>query len=74
MKAVDELVQFESNLSKEDQETISKDFNDLIRDSPKTQVAARRTKTIIAKASDETKSGFRELTVDILRGLFQYIL
>ena len=55
----------ESALSAPEQELMSKSLDDIVRDTPATQVAAARFKKFLPKAGKEIAEGVRSLVVDI---------
>ena len=65
LKAAQELTDLNEDLSPEEREILKKSFDDIIRDTPKTPVAATRFKRLIAKAGPVVAEGFRKILVDI---------
>ena len=66
LKAAKEWVDERDELSLEEQEMLKKDFDDIIRDTPQTEVAANRVKRLITKAGKPATEAFRRLFVDIV--------
>ncbi len=52
-------------LSTEERETLKRSFDDLIVESPRTQLAAMRFKKLLPKIGQQVGSAFRDLLVDI---------
>jgi hypothetical protein len=52
-------------LSPEERETLKKSFDDLIVESPKTQLAAMRFKKLLPKVGPQIGGALRDLLVDI---------
>src|SRR5712692_2606468 len=59
--AARELISEAENFKPEQRESLSKSLDDLIRDSPGTQVAAIRFKKFISKAGKETADALRKI-------------
>jgi hypothetical protein len=59
-----ELIQ-ELELSQEDKDTLEGTIDDLVTDSPKTQVAAMRFKRLVLKAGHGMLQVFRDILVDV---------
>ena len=54
------------DLSAEEKETLKKSFDDLIVDSPKTQLAAIRFKKLLPKVGQQVGGALRDLLIDIV--------
>jgi hypothetical protein len=65
LQAAQDLATVVENLSLEEKAQLRKSLDDLIRDTPQTQVAAMRFKQLMVKAGTATASAFRELLIDI---------
>ena len=53
-------------LSAEERETMKKSFDELIAESPKTQLAAMRFKKLLPKVSSQIGGALRDLLVDVI--------
>lgn len=60
-----ELAEEMENLSAEEKKLLSKSIDDLITDSPRTELAATRFKKILLKVGEPAARALRELIVDI---------
>ena len=60
-----ELIDILQGLSEEERQALSAGFDDLIRDTPRTGVAAMRVKTALAKVGREGGSALRDILVAI---------
>jgi hypothetical protein len=65
LTAARELISEAENLKPEEKELLSKSLDDLVRDTPGTQVAAIRFKKFISKAGKETADALRKIIVDV---------
>jgi hypothetical protein len=65
LKAAQELTDLLEDLSPEEREILKKSFDDIVRDTPQTTVAATRFKKLVAKAGKVAAEQLRELVVDI---------
>ena len=65
LKAARELTDLLKELSPEERETLKKSFDDIVRDTPQTTVAANQIKRIAAKLGKAAAKQLRELVVDI---------
>lgn len=74
IQTIKELFEFEVNLTDEDREILSMNFDDLIKDKPRTHVAALKTKSILSKATEGTKQAFRNITIDIISEVAKKVL
>ena len=66
LKAAQELADELDSLSAEERSLLKKSLNDIVRDTPKTTVAATRFKRLVAKAGKSAADGFRDILVDVL--------
>lgn len=66
IEATKELMQLELKLSDDDLTALSTDIYSLVTDSPRTQVAAVKFKSILAKAGTVTASAVKDILVDII--------
>jgi hypothetical protein len=66
MNAAKELIAEEGRLSAEEKEVLSKSVDDLVRDTPSTQVAVTRFKKFLPKAGREVAEGVRSVLVGIV--------
>jgi len=53
-------------LTEDERELLKKSLDDLVRDTPQTNVAGLRVKKLMAKAGRETASAMRDIIVDVL--------
>lgn len=65
LKAARELTDLLEELSSEEREALKKSFDDIVRDTPQTKVAATQFKRLIAKVGKIAAEQLRELVVDI---------
>jgi hypothetical protein len=65
LEAARQLALEEERLTTEEREQLAQSLNDLIVDTPRTQLAAARFKKLLTKASSETASAMRDIVVDI---------
>jgi hypothetical protein len=61
-------------LDKNDRNVLSKSIDDLVRETPGTQVAAVRFKKLMKKVGGATADGFRSILVDVLSEAVKKIL
>jgi hypothetical protein len=66
LQAAQELSDELDNLSEAEKETVKECLDDLVRDTPRTVVAAVKYKKLIAKAGEEAEERFDDLLADIL--------
>jgi len=65
LKAAQELADEAENLTPAERDILKQSLDDLIRDTPNTQVAALRFKKLAAKAGDVILGGLRDIMVDV---------
>ena len=65
LKAAKELTDLLEELEPEEREILKKSFNDIVRDTPQTTVAATRFKRLAAKAGKVAADGLKDILVDI---------
>jgi len=65
LKAAQELTDELDSLSPEEREALKKSFDDIVRDTPQTKVAATQFKRLVAKVGKIAAEQLRELVVDI---------
>jgi len=65
LEAARELALELDQLSDDEREQLQAALPDLVRDVPRTQVAAGRFKRLVAKAGGEAATAFREILVDV---------
>lgn len=65
IKAAQDLSDELEKLSPNDKDTLKKSIEDIIRDTPQSQVAAIRFKKLVLKAGSEAATAFRQILVDI---------
>lgn len=66
IKAAHELAQELENISEEEKEILSKSIDDMIKDTPRTELATMRFKKILSKAGKTAIEAFRIILVDII--------
>ncbi|MHA7964949.1 DUF2321 domain-containing protein [Paenibacillus sp. CAU 1782] len=66
LKAAEELAELFEELSDEDRKILTTSLNDLVRDTPRSQVAALRFKKIVAKAEEHIGVAFRDILLDVV--------
>jgi hypothetical protein len=65
LQAARDLTNELGGLNETEKEALSKSFDDLVRDTPQTQVAAIRLKRLLPKIGREGAAALRDLLVDI---------
>ncbi len=65
LKAAQDVVNEDPNLTDAQKVTLNESVNDLVHETPRTPIAAKRYKTLVGKAAKETAKVLRELLVDI---------
>ena len=65
LKAAQELTDLQEELEPEEREILKKSFDDIVRDTPQTKVAATQIKRLLLKVGKPVAELFRELVVDI---------
>lgn len=66
LSAARELLEEDTQLTDEEREQLDKSLDDLIRDSPQTELAARQFKRLAAKAGSETATGLKAILVSVV--------
>jgi hypothetical protein len=66
LKAAQELAEELDGLSKEERQTLAASLDDLVRESPRTTLAATRFKRIAGKAGKGAADAFKEILVGVL--------
>lgn len=66
LQAARDLTQELDGLTPTEKEALSKSLDDLVKDTPQTQVAATRFKKLLSKASKEGGAALREILVSVL--------
>jgi len=66
IKTAKELAQEMEDLSSEDKNTLSTSIEELIKENPKTTLAATRFKKVVAKTGKTTADGFRSILINIV--------
>lgn len=61
-----QLINAATNVSEEEQEKAKESFVDLLKETPRVEVALIQFKSFIQKAGSGISSAFREITVDVL--------
>jgi hypothetical protein len=65
IQAARDLIELEDKFSDADKAALTADLPDLVRDTPRTQVAATRFKKLAAKAAGTVASALRDIIVDV---------
>ncbi len=65
IEAAKELIELDDKNSDAEKTALAADLSDLVRDTPRTQVAATRFRKFLAKAASGTASALRDIAVDI---------
>ena len=65
IQAARDLIELEDKFSDDEKSTLKADLPDLVRDTPRTQVAATRFKKFAAKAAGGVASALRDIIVDV---------
>lgn len=60
-----EMLALDSSLSDDDRNNISKNIGYLVSDTPRTQLAAMKIKSLLSKVGKGTAAAFRDIIVDI---------
>jgi hypothetical protein len=63
--ALEEFINFEDNLSKDEKETLKKSIGDIITETPRSQFAYMLFKLALTKMGKETGKGMRDLLFKI---------
>lgn len=66
LQAARDLTQELEGLTAAEKETLSKSLDDLVKDTPQTQVAATRFKKLLSKVSKEGGAALRDILVSVL--------
>lgn len=66
IQAAHDLAQELENISDDDKEILTQSINDIVKDSPRTTLAATRFKKILSKTSKPIGDAFRDILVDIV--------
>lgn len=66
IKAAEELAKEIESLNEEEKESLVKSIDDLVHDSPKTELAVFRFKKIAAKAGKEATEALKKILIDIV--------
>jgi len=66
LEAARELSDLIENLSKKDVQSLKDSLEDLVKDTPRTTVAATKFTKIISKAGKSAADGFRTILIDVL--------
>jgi hypothetical protein len=65
IKAAQELIAEAENLSPQERETLRNSLDDLVRDTPSTQVAVLRFNKVLPRAGREIADAVRSIVVDM---------
>jgi hypothetical protein len=66
LEAARELAMEQDGLTPEEQEQLAKSLDDLVRDTPRTAVAATRFKKLVSKAGAGAAGGFKDILVSVV--------
>jgi hypothetical protein len=66
LKAAQGLAAEQTGLSPEERETLAKSLPDIIRDTPRTSLAATRFKALVAKAGPTAADSFKKILTEML--------
>jgi hypothetical protein len=66
IEAAQELASEINELTDDERELLAKSIDEIIKDTPKTTVAATRFKKLLAKVGSPIAESFREILVDII--------
>ena len=66
IQAAHELAQELENISDDDKEILTQSINEIVKDSPRTTLAATRFKKILSKTNKPILDAFRNILVDIV--------
>ncbi|MHB8601937.1 MAG: DUF2321 domain-containing protein [Nitrosotalea sp.] len=65
LDAAKELVQMQSNITSEEQETLNQSIDDIVKDTPRTNIAVLKFKHLMGKVGIETASALKEILIGI---------
>lgn len=65
MAAAQELADLVDEFTDEDKRVLVESLDDLVRDTPRSQVAALKFKKIVAKTTGNIVSAFRDILIDV---------
>ena len=66
IQAAHDLAQELENISDDDKEILTQSINEIVKDSPRTTLAATRFKKILSKTSKPIVDAFRDILIDIV--------
>ena len=66
LKSAEELADIVDEFTDEDKRLLTESLNDLVRDTPRSQVAAIRFKKIVSKTTSNIGAAFRDILIDIV--------
>lgn len=66
LKAAEELADLIDEMSDEDKRLLTKTFNDLVRETPRSQVAALQFKKVVSQTEQHIKAAFRDILLDVV--------
>lgn len=66
IQAAHDLAQELENISDDDKEILNQSINEIIKESPRTTLAATRFKKILSKTSEAIVDAFRDILIDIV--------
>jgi hypothetical protein len=69
LDAAKELAQELDELSEEEKQLLTKSIDDLVKETPKTELAAIKFKKMLSKTGKETAEAFRSILIDIVSEL-----
>jgi len=74
IQAAQDLTQELENISDEEKNILSQSIDDIVKDSPRTTLAATRFKKILIKAGSHAGAAFKDILVDVLSETAKKIL
>lgn len=66
LKAAHDLANEITEISEDERDILNQSLDELVKDTPQTQVATVRFKKIVSKAGKEVANAFREILIDIV--------
>jgi hypothetical protein len=66
VSAAKEFTEFLDEISSEDKDILIKSLDDLVKDSPRTPLAAAKFKKIVSKAGSTIAGSFKDILVDVI--------
>ncbi|WP_312027173.1 DUF2321 domain-containing protein [Cytobacillus firmus] len=66
LEAAKELADLLDELTEEEQESLKKSLDELVKDGPRTVVATTKFKRILSKTGPEIATGFKDILIDVV--------